>query len=136
VIVDTGVFVAAANGDEPRHNACAELLQTAAGHLVVPAMVVAEATYMIEQAKGPTAEAAFIRSLRSSRYRIEAPTDADLQRIAELIETYADLPLGGTDASVIALAERLGQTEVATLDRRHFTIIRPAHVPHFTLLPE
>ena len=26
--------------------------------------------------------------------------------MAELVETYADFPLGGTDASVIALAER------------------------------
>jgi len=36
---------------------------------------------------------------------------------------------------VIALAERLGATEVATLDRRHFTVVRPQHVSAFTLLP-
>ena len=136
MIVDTGVFVAAANADEPRHTACVALLQTTPGRLTVPAMVVAEATYLIEQAKGPAAEAAFIRSLSSSRYRIEAPISADLIRVAALIETYADLPLGGTDASIIALAERLGEKDIATLDRRHFTVVRPAHVERFTLLPE
>jgi uncharacterized protein len=37
---------------------------------------------------------------------------------------------------VIALAERLNITEVATLDLRHFTIVRPHHVSALTLLPE
>jgi hypothetical protein len=39
--------------------------------------------------------------------------------MAQLVELDADLPFGGTDASVIAIAERLGVTTVATLDRRH-----------------
>jgi hypothetical protein len=46
-------------------------------------------------------------------------------------------PPGGTaDASVIAVAERLGVIEIATIDRRHFTVVRPRHVETFTLLPE
>ena len=136
MIVDTGVFVAASNGDEPYHESCAALLQSAPGRLVVPALVVAEATYLIEQAKGPAAEAAFLRSLRSQRYRVEAPTEADLLRAAALVEQYADLPLGGTDGSIVALAERLDEVEIATIDRRHFTVVRPDHIEHFTLLPE
>ncbi|MDI3421937.1 PIN domain-containing protein [Streptomyces luteolus] len=48
---------------------------------------------------------------------------------------YADFPLGSVDASVVAVAERLGLTEVATLDHRHFSAVRPSHVPAFTLLP-
>ncbi|WP_275669516.1 hypothetical protein [Glycomyces paridis] len=39
------------------------------------------------------------------------------------------------DASVVALAERLRIREVATIDHRHFNIVRPAHVDAFTLLP-
>ena len=60
---------------------------------------------MIERSGGSIAEAAFLRSLRSPRYVIEAPTSDDLRRAAELVERYADLRLGGTDASVIALAD-------------------------------
>jgi uncharacterized protein len=60
---------------------------------------------------------------------------ADLARMADLVETYSDMPLGAVDAAVVAIAERLGLVEVATLDRRHFTIVRPKHVPAFTLLP-
>lgn len=59
----------------------------------------------------------------------------DWLRIAELIATYRDLPLGTVDASVVAAAERLGIAEVATLDRRHFGVVRPRHVESLTLLP-
>ena len=58
----------------------------------------------------------------------------DWLRIAELVAKYRDLPLGTADASVVAAAERLGITEVATLDRRHFTVVRPSTGP-FTVLP-
>ena len=55
--------------------------------------------------------------------------------MAELVEKYADFPLGGTDASVIALAERLGAPIILTLDRRHFAAIAPSHCEAFELLP-
>jgi uncharacterized protein len=59
----------------------------------------------------------------------------DWLRIAELVSRYRDLPLGTVDASVVAAAERLGITEIATLDRRHFSIVRPVHTGSFELLP-
>ncbi len=62
--------------------------------------------------------------------------DRDLQRMSVLVEAYASLPLGAVDASVIAIAERVGVTEVATLDRRHFTVVRPQHTGALMLLPE
>ena len=62
-------------------------------------------------------------------------TTADYARMAKLVVTYGDLPLGTTDASVVAIAERLKLSEVATLDRRHFTVVRPGHVNVLNLLP-
>ena len=59
----------------------------------------------------------------------------DWLRIAELVSRYRDLPLGTVDASVVAAAERLQTTTIATLDRRHFSVVRPAHAPAFELLP-
>jgi hypothetical protein len=135
MIIDTGPLVAAANRKDPDHEACRRLLAVAGGTLVVPALVVAEATFMIERAGGAAAEARFLRSLTSRRYRVEQLTGEDLARCAELVEKYSDLPLGGTDASLVALAERLKETEVATLDHRHFTVVRPSNTHAFTLLP-
>jgi uncharacterized protein len=62
-------------------------------------------------------------------------TTADWQRIQDLVSTYADLRLGGTDALVVALAERHGAVRIATLNRRHFAVVRPRHAEAFELLP-
>jgi hypothetical protein len=59
----------------------------------------------------------------------------DLVRCRELQSTYSDLGLGVTDASVIALVERLREPKVATLDHRHFGTVRPSHVEALTLVP-
>ena len=95
----------------------------------------AEAGWLIDRQLGPAAEAGFYRSIVNGDIAVEALTPADWERIAELVDTYADLGLGGVDASVVAMAERLGVTEVATLDLRHFRVVRPRHVDAFTLLP-
>jgi uncharacterized protein len=59
----------------------------------------------------------------------------DWARVNSLLRTYADFPLGVVDASVMAVAESLSATQIATLDHRHFTVVRPSHVPAFELLP-
>lgn len=63
-------------------------------------------------------------------------TAEDVERMAELVRQFSSFPLGGTDASVVAIAERLSVREIATLDRRHFPSITPKDGGHFTLLPE
>jgi predicted nucleic acid-binding protein len=90
--------------------------------LVIPTMVVAEACYLIGSRMGAAVEAAFLRSLRE--LRVEPVRADDLARMADLVERYADFPLGGTDAAVIALAERLGTRRVVSLDRRHMCAVR------------
>ena len=67
---------------------------------------------------------------------MEAPLQNEWARIADLVEQYADFPLGATDASLVALAERLETDLVITLDRRHFDVVKPLHVQRFRLLPE
>lgn len=130
-VLDTGPLTAAADAGDPDHARCVEVLQRI--DFVIPALVVAEATYLLSGAVGPQAEARFIRGLE--RFDVVGPTPRDFVRMAELMERYADFPLGGTDASVIALAERLGVDTIITLDRRHFSVVRPRHVERFTLLP-
>jgi predicted nucleic acid-binding protein len=91
---------------------------------------------MLETRAGSKSEAAFLRLFPAGKLVPVDITAADYERMAELVELYADWPLGGTDASLIAIAERLGVTKVATLDRRHFGPIQPSHTKGFTLLPE
>lgn len=139
VLFDTGPLVAAAFASERSHAVCAELLtglRLAGREILMPATVAAEVGYLIEQLGGPHHEARFLSGVGVGDVTPVGLTGADYLRMADLVEQYADLPLGTTDASVIALAERLGISEVATLDRRHFTVVRPRHVTALTLLPE
>lgn len=135
LIVDTGPLVAAADSSDPGHAACADLLQRAIGPLRTTALVVAEAAYMIGRRISAEAEARFFRSIADGDLLIDPLLDDDLVRIADLVDTYTDLPLGGTDASLIVLAERLEQDTIATLDRRHFGVVRPVHVAGFQIVP-
>jgi uncharacterized protein len=133
-VVDTGPLVAAADRSDPHNQRSLDALRRADLQLVFPALVIAEVSFFLGQRLGPRPEAAFLRSLR--QFDVEAPTPADWARIADLVEQYADFPLGGTDASVIALAERLGTELIITLDERHFRAVRPRHCAAFRLLPD
>lgn len=132
-VVDTGPLYAAVDADDQDHLACRTALSRADLRLVVPALVVAEATYFVGRRLGATAESAFLRGV--GELDVEGPSREDFTRIAELVEQYADFPLGGTDASVIALAERLDAPMVITLDRRHFAAVTPRNREAFELVP-
>lgn len=133
-IVDAGPLYAAVDADDREHSACAALLMRADLRLVVPAMVVAEVTYLVGRRLGSQVEAAFLAGLEE--LDVQAPAGGDWSRIAELVDRYANFPLGGTDASAIALAERLQTDLIITLDRRHFANVRPSHCDRLRLLPE
>ena len=98
-------------------------------------MVIAEAAYLIDRQLGAQAEAALYESIISGELEVTDLGREDWERIAELVAIYADMRLGGTDASVITLAERLGTTRIATLNHRHFRVVRPRHAAAFELLP-
>jgi hypothetical protein len=98
-------------------------------------MVIAEAAYLIDRQLGAEAEAALYTSIIQGQLEVADLSITDWQRIQDLVSTYADLRLGGTDASVIALAERHGAVRIATLNRRDFAVVRPRHADAFELLP-
>ncbi|WP_219418556.1 type II toxin-antitoxin system VapC family toxin [Pseudonocardia nigra] len=111
------------------------LLSTVRGPLLMPAPVLTEVCYLLETRRGPELEADFLSDVADGVIELVDLTRVDVARMVELVRRYADLPLGAADASVIAIAERLGITDIATLDRKHFSIVRPRHVSAFTVLP-
>ena len=135
ILVDTNILVAVANSRDIHHEVARELLETLPDELLVPATVIAEVCYLLGERGGAGAEAAFLRAFGAGDLSLAELTPTDLIRMADLVERYADLGLGGTDASLVAVAERLGIERIATLDRRHFAVVRPDHVEAFTLLP-
>ncbi len=112
-----------------------ELLESHPGPLVVPILVVTEVSHLLASRLGAEAEVRFLGDFAAGNLISESVAGEDWLLIAELVGRYRDLPLGTIDASVVAAAERLQLSEIATLDRRHFTVVRPAHIPAFELRP-
>lgn len=135
LILDTGPLLAALDAADPDHEPCAALVTEALEDLVVPALVLAELDYWCARRLTLDAWLVFLDDVEAGTYRVEPPAAADLRRCRGLQEKYRSLELGLVDASVIALAERLGEPKVATLDQRHFRAVRPAHVEALQLLP-
>lgn len=135
LVVDAGPLYAYVDADDAHHQAALELLETHAGPLIVPTLVITEVVHLLATRLGAVPEIRFLGDLADGAFIAEPVAAADWLRIAELVARYRDLPLDAVDASVVTTAERLGVTEIATIDRRHFTVVRPAHVDAFTLLP-
>src|ERR1700691_3322578 len=121
LVLDTGPLLAALDVADPDHDRCAGLLS--------------EADYWCHQRLGARAWITFLEDLLAGAYRLEAATTSDLSRCAEIQRQYEDQLLGVVDASVLALVERLGESKLAPLDHRHFSVLRPAHVTALNLFP-
>jgi len=136
LVLDTGPIVAALNAGDPDHARCAALLVDSPEDLVIPVLVLVEVDYWLRKLGGSQAWQTLVEDVASGSYRLEPLRDADLARASELETTYQSLRLGLVDASVIALCERLDEPKVATLDRRHFSVVRPRHRTAMALLPQ
>ncbi len=135
LICDTGVLFAAQAPSEPAHDRCAALLEAASEPLTVPVPVFVELEWMVTRRRGPRAFAASFVATDDGSLRLVDLIAADWRRVRALCAQYADFPLGLVDASVVAVAERLREPKIASLDHRHFAAIRPRHVAALELLP-
>jgi uncharacterized protein len=135
LVLDTGPLLAALDAADPDHERCTTLLSDATEQLVVPTLVLTELDYWCHQRLGAATWISFMEDLLAGAYRLEGVTFADLARCHEIQTQYDDRPVGVVDASVLALVERLGEDKLATLDHRHFSVLRPAHVNALQLLP-
>jgi uncharacterized protein len=100
--------------------------------------VPAETRYLIDTTLGPTAEAAFSDSVGMEpdcTFQLAGLVDSDLRRMSGLVRQYAHLRPGGTDASVVAICERLAIATVATVNLRDFAAVRPRHITAFITVP-
>jgi uncharacterized protein len=137
ILVDSGVFVAAAFPNDRHHEPCRRFLAETSEDLAISVVIVAEVSHLLRRAATrPRPELAFLMLIAAGRIQSLAPAPEDYRRMAELVEQYHDLPLGAADASIVAIAERLGVSRLATVDRKDFTAVRPRHVAAFELLPD
>jgi len=135
LIVDTSVIVASINRKERHHTACRALIERLDEPVVVPAPTLCEVDHLIHRQLDAAAMPEFLRRAGRDELTIEDLRAEDYTRTIELMERYADLDVGFVDAAVLAIVERLNEPKLATLDRKHFSVMQPRHVDALELLP-
>ncbi|HEV3321272.1 MAG TPA: PIN domain-containing protein [Solirubrobacteraceae bacterium] len=135
LVLDTGVVLAAIEPRDDYHITCSRLLESTREDRIVPAPTLVEIEYLLDRTPQVETFVRFLDDCRRSAFQIEELETADYARVGELLATYADLRVGFVDAAVLAVVERLREPKLATLDHRHFSVMRPRHVEALELLP-
>ncbi len=133
LLVDTNIWLVAGDGRSARHGEISTLLT--GQDWASPTPVIAETAWLILDRLGTGPHQRFLRLVTTGQLEPIELSDTDWLRCVELVTTYADLRLDLADAALIAIAERLGQTTIATLNHRDFHVVRPAHCDAFELVP-
>lgn len=120
VLLDTGIVYAYYDRSDRWHGRARALVQGEQGGLILPAPVVPEVDHLLGQRLGAKSRLTFYTGIVEGYYLIaDLPKEA-YGRVADLNRHFAELDLGFVDAAVVALAETLGLSRIATTDRRHF----------------
>lgn len=135
LILDTGPLYASLDRSDADHAASRRLIETADEPIVIPSPVLVEVDYWIHSRLHPGVLVALLDDIESGAYRVEDLREEDYGRVRELCDRYDDADIGFVDAAILAIVERLNEPKLATLDHRHFGMLRPRHVDALALLP-
>jgi uncharacterized protein len=135
VVADTGPLYALVDRSDAWHARVVDWWQRKPKGVLVPVTVLPEVSYLLLKRIGAAAEHAFIRALADGEFAVEPLEPDDIERAANLMSQYEDLPLGFVDATIVAIAERLNVRGILTTDHKHFGVIQPVHVKRFALSP-
>jgi predicted nucleic acid-binding protein len=135
LIVDTGPLFASLDRDDDYHLACQRLLAETSEDLFIPAPVLVEVDYFVHQRLRLRSFEQLLYDIEIGAYTLVDLEPADYIRVREILTQYADSDIGFVDAAVLAIVERLNEPKLATLDHRHFRMLRPRHVPALELVP-
>ena len=135
MIVDTSALLAYFDATEPDHVAVSKIIEASADLLVVSPYVLAELDYLVGTRVGVDAELAVLRELAGGAWELAGFGTTDVEQAAGVIAKYRDQQIGIADASNVVLADRYRTRTIATLDHRHFDVLRPVGGGRFAVLP-
>lgn len=135
LVLDTSALFAAHVSDEDEHRACRALIENANEQLVIPAPAFVELEYLFRKRATLHAWMRLANDVAAGAYTVYPLDAAGVLAAALLQERYSDLPLGLVDAVVFRTCVELGESKLATLDRRHFGMLRDERGRALDLLP-
>lgn len=135
LICDTSGVYALYDTNDAEHAAVAAVVESEAGPLFLPVILLAEIDYLLQLRLGPQPAIEFITAVEEGDFELVALNSTDVLRCRELVVQYRDLKLGLADSTIVSAAERLHLYRLLTLDHRHFRAVKPNNASHFILLP-
>ena len=135
MIVDTSALLAYFDTNEPDHDAVSRAINGHDDPLVLSPYVVAELDYVVATRIGVDGELAVVKELSGGAWELAGFARTDLEQAVSVIKKYRDQRVGLADASNVVLAERYQTRTIATLDRRHFEVLRPLRGGRFAIVP-
>lgn len=124
IIADTGFWVALLNNKDRYHNQAHQALQRHNEPLITTWSVITETCYLLLTRNNVQTQIQFIKQLNQGLFTVFNLEPSHAQRIAELMQQYADLPMDLADASLVILAEHLGHGRIFSVDQRDFYTYR------------
>jgi len=126
VLLDTGIVYAYYDRSDAWHARARALIQGEQRGLILPAPVVPEVDHLLRRRLGAKSHLTFYAGVVEGYYLIADLPKGAYARVADLNRRFEDLDLGFVDAAIVALAETLGLSRIATTDRRHFSPLAAA----------
>ena len=133
VLADSGPLVALLDRSDPHHIACQAALRSIPVPLFTVMPALTEAMYLLSFSR--KTQQALLEMVSTRRLRLLPVDEEDIPRIRDLMDKYRDLPMDFADAALVRVAERERLTRVFTIDRRDFSLYRPAGIGSFRLIP-
>ncbi|HBC42646.1 MAG TPA: VapC toxin family PIN domain ribonuclease [Pseudanabaena sp.] len=124
IIADTGFWLALADQQDTHHQAARQKLREIDEQLITTWCVVTETCYLLLKRKGVLAQSKFMESLANGAFETFNLQPDHAQKIAQLMQKYANLPMDLADASLVILAEELGHGRILSVDYRDFNTYR------------
>jgi len=135
IITDSSFVYALYNTRDSRHQEAMGFATQYTGGTVIPDVIVPEVSYLFSRDLGYAGVQKFLEHFKQINARFEPIERGDLARVHEIAVAYSDAEFDVVDCCIMALAERLNIKQVATFDRRDFSIFRPKHCDYLELLP-
>lgn len=123
VIVDTSYWLALANRNDQYHQLALSKASTLNDSLITTWPVLTETCHLLLARIGVSAQIKFIQQV-SQFTELFVLEPVHLERCALLMAQYRDLPMDLTDASLVVLAETLGEGKILSTDQRDFNVYR------------
>lgn len=113
-LIDTGPMVALFDASDQYHSRAVDFIRSYNGQLLSSLANITETVYLLDFSQ--QAQTDFLSWVAHGAVQIEPIDASDVQKIVKVFQKYADLPMDFADGCLVAIAQKLNISHIATFD--------------------